>query len=80
MKLQKIAHYPNNSKALISYFLVNFNFNFIYLCRGAKRSYFLFFDSIRALYGTDNQRNAVHGSDSIEAALREIHFFFPDGQ
>lgn len=35
-------------------------------------------DSIRALYGTDNQRNAVHGSDSIESALREIHFFFPD--
>jgi len=35
-------------------------------------------ESIRALFGTDNQRNAVHGSDSTEAAVREIHFFFPD--
>lgn len=35
-------------------------------------------DSIRALYGTDNQKNAVHGSDSTESATREIHFFFPD--
>ncbi|XP_066918470.1 nucleoside diphosphate kinase homolog 5-like [Clytia hemisphaerica] len=35
-------------------------------------------DSLRALYGTDNQRNAVHGSDSPDSALREIHFFFPN--
>jgi len=35
-------------------------------------------ESIRALFGTDNQRNAVHGSDSVESAGREIHFFFPD--
>jgi len=34
--------------------------------------------SIRAVYGTDNQRNAVHGSDSAQAAAREIRFFFPD--
>lgn len=34
-------------------------------------------DSIRALFGTDNQRNAVHGSDSSSSAVREIHFFFP---
>ncbi|XP_065051511.1 nucleoside diphosphate kinase homolog 5-like [Rhopilema esculentum] len=35
-------------------------------------------DSIRALFGTDNQKNAVHGSDSNTSAAREIHFFFPD--
>ena len=32
--------------------------------------------SIRALYGTDSTRNAVHGSDSVESAKREIAFFF----
>lgn len=32
--------------------------------------------TLRNLYGTDIQRNAVHGSDSNESALREIHFFF----
>jgi len=35
-------------------------------------------ESIRALFGTDNQRNAVHGSDSADSATREIHFFFPN--
>jgi nucleoside-diphosphate kinase len=34
--------------------------------------------SIRAVYGTDNQRNAAHGSDSIQSADREIRFFFPN--
>ena len=34
--------------------------------------------SIRAVYGTDNQKNAVHGSDSPQSAAREIRFFFPD--
>jgi nucleoside diphosphate kinase len=33
-------------------------------------------DSIRALYGSDLQRNAVHGSDSARSAEREIRFFF----
>lgn len=33
-------------------------------------------DSIRALYGTDEQCNAVHGSDSESSAEREIRFFF----
>lgn len=33
-------------------------------------------DSIRGLYGTDSQRNAVHGSDSPKSAEREIRFFF----
>lgn len=32
--------------------------------------------SIRALYGTDNTRNAAHGSDSEQSAKRELHFFF----
>ncbi|KAF5396128.1 Nucleoside-diphosphate kinase [Paragonimus heterotremus] len=34
--------------------------------------------SIRALYGTDDQQNAVHGSDSFTSAEKEIRFFFPD--
>jgi nucleoside diphosphate kinase len=33
-------------------------------------------DSIRALFGTDSQKNAVHGSDSQASAEREIRFFF----
>jgi nucleoside diphosphate kinase len=33
-------------------------------------------NSLRAIYGTDEQRNAVHGSDGPESAEREIHFFF----
>lgn len=34
--------------------------------------------TIRALYGTDVEHNAVHGSDSLENAAREIAFFFPE--
>lgn len=33
-------------------------------------------NSIRAKYGTDEQCNAVHGSDSEASAEREIRFFF----
>eukprot|EP00485_Elphidium_margaritaceum_P005853 CAMPEP_0202692954 /NCGR_PEP_ID=MMETSP1385-20130828/7196_1 /ASSEMBLY_ACC=CAM_ASM_000861 /TAXON_ID=933848 /ORGANISM="Elphidium margaritaceum" /LENGTH=556 /DNA_ID=CAMNT_0049348565 /DNA_START=80 /DNA_END=1750 /DNA_ORIENTATION=- len=33
-------------------------------------------DSIRALYATDMTKNASHGSDSFEAAKRELDFFF----
>ena len=33
-------------------------------------------DTIRQLYGTNIQCNAVHGSDSDENATREISFFF----
>jgi nucleoside-diphosphate kinase len=33
-------------------------------------------ESVRARYGTDGQRNAVHGSDSRGSARREIDFFF----
>merc|ERR1711937_187489 len=34
-------------------------------------------DTLRALFGKDNTRNAVHGSDSVLSANREISFFFP---
>ena len=33
-------------------------------------------NSIRAQFGTDNTRNACHGSDSPESAKRETEFFF----
>ena len=33
--------------------------------------------TLRNLYGTDVQYNAVHGSDSIDNAKQEIAFFFP---
>ena len=36
--------------------------------------------SLRAVYGTDDQRNALHGSDSYTSAEREIRFFFPDSK
>lgn len=34
--------------------------------------------TLRKLYGTDIQRNAVHGSDSPENAQAEIKLFFPE--
>jgi len=34
------------------------------------------FDSLRALYGTSKQCNAVHCSDSLENAKRELEIFF----
>jgi adenylate kinase len=36
-------------------------------------------DSLRALYGIDGTRNAVHGSDSVQSARRELQFFFSFG-
>lgn len=36
--------------------------------------------TIRNLYGTDIERNAIHGSDSPENALREIGFFFSQSE
>src|SRR5262245_35713629 len=33
-------------------------------------------DTIRGRYGTDIERNAVHGSDAQETARQEIAFFF----
>jgi len=35
-------------------------------------------DSLRALFGTDGQRNAGHGSDSVASADRELHLIFPE--
>ncbi|KAJ2887975.1 hypothetical protein FB639_000953, partial [Coemansia asiatica] len=32
--------------------------------------------SIRAMLGADGPRNAVHGSDSVQGAQRELNFFF----
>lgn len=34
--------------------------------------------TIRKLFGTSIEKNTVHGSDSPEAALKEIKFFFAD--
>lgn len=34
--------------------------------------------TVRALYGTNIQENAVHGSDSDENAQKEASFFFSD--
>ncbi len=36
--------------------------------------------SIRSLYGTDIERNAIHGSDSPENAMKEIAFFFSEAE
>lgn len=35
-------------------------------------------DSIRALYGISDTRNACHGSDSVESVIKEIKIFFPE--
>ena len=36
--------------------------------------------TIRNLYGTDIERNAIHGSDSPENAEKEISFFFSEAE
>jgi nucleoside-diphosphate kinase len=36
--------------------------------------------TIRKLYGTDIERNAIHGSDSPENAAKEIAFFFGESE
>jgi nucleoside-diphosphate kinase len=36
--------------------------------------------TIRKLYAESKGRNAVHGSDSDENAVREVGFFFPEGE
>ena len=36
--------------------------------------------TIRNLYGTDIERNAIHGSDSPENAAKEIAFFFGEAE
>ncbi|XP_054890001.1 nucleoside diphosphate kinase homolog 5 [Poeciliopsis prolifica] len=41
----------------------------------AKESYP---ESLRAIYGTSDLKNGLHGSDSFLAAVREIRFMFPN--
>ena len=36
--------------------------------------------TIRNLYGTDVERNAIHGSDSPENAAKEVAFFFSESE
>ena len=36
--------------------------------------------TVRNLYGTDIERNAIHGSDSAENAAKEIAFFFSEAE
>lgn len=36
--------------------------------------------TLRNLYGTDVERNAIHGSDSPENAAKEIAFFFSEAE
>jgi nucleoside-diphosphate kinase len=36
--------------------------------------------TLRNLHGTDNRRNLVHASDSVENAQREIGFFFTEAE
>jgi len=36
--------------------------------------------TIRNLYGTDIERNAIHGSDSPENAVKEVAFFFSESE
>jgi nucleoside-diphosphate kinase len=36
--------------------------------------------TVRALYGTDIERNAIHGSDSAENAAKEVAFFFGESE
>ncbi len=36
--------------------------------------------TVRNLYGTDIERNAIHGSDSPENATKEVAFFFSEAE
>ena len=36
--------------------------------------------TVRQRFGTDIERNAIHGSDSVENAAREIAFFFSEAE
>src|SRR3982074_221737 len=35
--------------------------------------------TVRKVYAESKERNAIHASDSPEAAAREVAFFFPEG-
>jgi nucleoside-diphosphate kinase len=36
--------------------------------------------TIRKLYAESKERNAIHASDSVENAAREVGFFFPEAE
>jgi len=36
--------------------------------------------TVRKLYAESKERNAIHASDSPENAVREVAFFFPEGE
>jgi nucleoside-diphosphate kinase len=36
--------------------------------------------TIRKLYAQSKERNAIHASDSVDNAVREIGFFFPEAE
>jgi len=36
--------------------------------------------TVRARFGSSTTRNAVHASDSLQSAAREIAFFFPQAE
>jgi nucleoside-diphosphate kinase len=36
--------------------------------------------TVRARFGTDIERNAIHGSDSLDNAAREVSFFFSEAE
>ncbi len=36
--------------------------------------------TIRNLYATSIEKNVIHGSDSVESAKKEIHYFFSDSE
>jgi nucleoside-diphosphate kinase len=36
--------------------------------------------TVRKLYAESKERNAIHASDSLENAEREVGFFFPEGE
>jgi nucleoside-diphosphate kinase len=37
-------------------------------------------NTLRKLYGSTIERNAIHGSADPESARREVHFFFPESE
>jgi len=34
--------------------------------------------TVRQLYAESKERNAIHASDSVDSAAREVGFFFPE--
>jgi nucleoside-diphosphate kinase len=36
--------------------------------------------TVRKLYAQSKERNAIHASDSPENGVREVAFFFPEGE